>query len=104
MAQWRFCVSPPGNGIDCHRTWEALYLGVIPVVVSSAGGLLDHLPCIIVDDIAAVTLEGLEAALLNLNGPFAWGKLTLSYWRKRIRCMADRIDNSTLSAANSRCP
>lgn len=104
MAQWRFCVSPPGNGIDCHRTWEALYLGVIPVVVSSAGGLLDHLPCIIVDDIAAVTPEGLEAALLNLNGPFAWGKLTLSYWRKRIRYMADQRDNSTLSAANSICP
>lgn len=28
----RFVLSPPGNGYDCHRTWEALYLGAIPVV------------------------------------------------------------------------
>lgn len=95
MAQWRFCASPPGNGIDCHRTWEALYLGVIPVVLSTAGGLLDHLPCIVVDDIAGVTLEQLEAARLKLVGPFAWEKLTLSYWRKRIRHIARETNNST---------
>ena len=28
----RFVVSPPGNGPDCHRTWESLYLGAIPIV------------------------------------------------------------------------
>ena len=27
-----YVLSPPGNGIDCHRTWEALFLGAIPVV------------------------------------------------------------------------
>lgn len=88
MAQWRFCASPPGNGVDCHRTWEALYLGVIPVVTSSAAGLLDHLPCIVVDNIAGVTLEELEAARLKLGGPFAWEKLSVSYWRERIHQMA----------------
>ena len=30
-----FCISPEGNGLDCHRTWEALYLGTIPVVTSN---------------------------------------------------------------------
>jgi hypothetical protein len=29
-----FVASPAGNGIDCHRTWEALYLRCIPIVVS----------------------------------------------------------------------
>lgn len=28
----KFVLSPPGNGLDCHRTWEALYLGAIPIV------------------------------------------------------------------------
>jgi hypothetical protein len=28
-----FVLSPPGNGVDCHRTWEALYLGAIPIVL-----------------------------------------------------------------------
>jgi hypothetical protein len=28
----KFCISPEGNGIDCHRHYEALMLGCIPVV------------------------------------------------------------------------
>lgn len=28
-----FIPSPAGNGLDCHRTWEALYLGSVPVVL-----------------------------------------------------------------------
>jgi hypothetical protein len=33
----RYCLvlSPPGNGADCHRTWEAVYLGAVPIVLSS---------------------------------------------------------------------
>jgi hypothetical protein len=31
----QFVLSPPGNGIDCHRTWEAIYLGAIPVVLKT---------------------------------------------------------------------
>jgi len=26
------CASPRGNGIDCHRTWEALYFDCVPIV------------------------------------------------------------------------
>jgi len=32
LRQAGLVASPPGNGADCHRTWEALYLGVAPVV------------------------------------------------------------------------
>lgn len=32
ISQSVYVLSPPGNGIDCHRTWEALFLGSIPVV------------------------------------------------------------------------
>jgi hypothetical protein len=28
----KFVISPPGNGPDCHRTWEALYMNAIPIV------------------------------------------------------------------------
>jgi hypothetical protein len=35
VSQSVFVLSPPGNGIDCHRTWEALFLGAIPVVKRS---------------------------------------------------------------------
>jgi hypothetical protein len=35
LATYRFVASPEGNGPDCHRTWEALLLGVIPIVTRS---------------------------------------------------------------------
>ena len=46
-----FCVSPRGNGLDCHRTWEALYLRTVPVVTRSL--LFDRhpdLPVIVLRD------------------------------------------------------
>jgi hypothetical protein len=51
LAQSFFCISPKGRGIDCHRTWEALYLGTVPVVTRSR--LTEHhtgLPMIVLDD------------------------------------------------------
>ena len=30
-----FCISPEGNGLDCHRHWESLYLKTIPIVTRS---------------------------------------------------------------------
>ena len=35
LERYAFVASPPGNGVDCHRTWEGLYLGAIPVVKRS---------------------------------------------------------------------
>jgi hypothetical protein len=30
-----FVISPEGNGIDCHKIWEALYLKTIPIITKS---------------------------------------------------------------------
>jgi|10_taG_2_1085330.scaffolds.fasta_scaffold00078_27 hypothetical protein len=32
VARSYFVISPDGNGIDCHKNWEALYLDSVPVV------------------------------------------------------------------------
>jgi len=32
LSKYLFVASPRGNGIDCHRTWEALMMGSIPIV------------------------------------------------------------------------
>ena len=41
-----FVLSPPGRGLDCHRTWEAIYLGAVPIVLEGSlpRGLLENLP------------------------------------------------------------
>jgi len=31
LSSHKYAICPSGNGIDCHRTWECLYLGVIPI-------------------------------------------------------------------------
>ena len=33
ISESRYVISPPGAGADCYRTWEAIYLGAIPVVL-----------------------------------------------------------------------
>jgi hypothetical protein len=51
LASAHFCVSPRGNGIDTHRTWEALYLRTVPIVTRSV--LSDQhaeLPMVVLDD------------------------------------------------------
>ena len=35
MKDYEFCICPEGNGVDCHRFWEALYLKCVPIVVNS---------------------------------------------------------------------
>lgn len=32
LSTYKYCISPPGNGIDCHRIWEAIYVGCVPIV------------------------------------------------------------------------
>jgi hypothetical protein len=64
LATHRFCACPRGNGIDTHRVWESLYLGVTPVVERSV--MTEHfrdrgLPLVLVDDWSEVTPEWLES-------------------------------------------
>jgi hypothetical protein len=35
LKEYKYIISPPGNGIDCHRNWEAIYCGCIPIVLES---------------------------------------------------------------------
>lgn len=34
LSSYYFCLCVRGNGIDTHRFWESLYLGVIPVIIN----------------------------------------------------------------------
>jgi hypothetical protein len=36
LPNYKFVISPEGNGVDCHRHYEALMAGCIPVVEDSA--------------------------------------------------------------------
>lgn len=89
MAQFKYVVSPPGNGIDCHRTWEALYLGCIPIVIKHF--LYDDfegLPILQVNDYSEVNKELLEEFSQR---EFNYKKLYMSYWKNRITEEFDKL-------------
>lgn len=82
MSQHKFVISPPGNGIDCHRAWEALYVGSIPIVIkNNIYNDWDGLPIIQVNDYNEVTQELLNS-FLSLS--YDYTKLSIEFWRKKI--------------------
>jgi len=87
QAEYAFVVSPHGNGLDCHRTWEALILGCIPIVKTSPiDSLFDDLPVLIVNEWSDITQELLDTTVESFsNRQFNYSKLELSYWMNKIR-------------------
>lgn len=84
--EYRFGLSPPGNGIDCHRTWEMLFFGIIPIVESSRMDMLYHkfdLPVVIVKDWNDLCREGFldeQYERFKDKIPVANEKLTTGYY------------------------
>lgn len=87
QSKFAFVLSPHGNGLDCHRTWEALALGCIPIVKSSPiDSLFDHLPVLIVSKWSDVTIDLLKETVASFKSKsFNKEKLTLKYWMDQIR-------------------
>jgi len=88
LKQSYFCFSPFGGGADCHRIWECLYLGCVPIVPKHEYVFRDfeELPILFVDNFATITKDYLKSRIpeffpfdnFNLN------KLDLNYWKKEI--------------------
>lgn len=91
LQQYAFVASPPGNGIDCHRTWEALYLRVVPIVKRSP--LTEYfascgLPLLIIEDwkeLLRYNASDLALIYEERKPQFETPVLWAPYWLERIR-------------------
>ena len=85
-AMSKFVLSPRGNGLDCHRTWEALYMGSIPILhTSTLDPMFENLPVLLIEDWDQVTKEFLETKYEEMqNRSYQWKKLTAAYWIEQI--------------------
>ena len=87
---YSFVICPHGGGLDCHRNWEALCLGCIPIVKTSPiDKLYSDLPVLIIKDWHIITQELLNDTLSVFkakleNNEFNIEKLKLSYWLQLI--------------------
>jgi len=83
----KFTLSPPGRGIDTHRTYEALICGSIPVVFPAyLNKLYEGLPVLVIDDYRKLTPEYLEEKYKEITsrGDYDFRKLTSEYWCQKI--------------------
>lgn len=103
--QYPFWLSPRGNGIDCHRTWEALYLDTIPIVWSSTlDSLFANLPILVIKDWKEINENFLktkfhEIALKKVQQPpvYRYETLRISYWQQLILAKSRYLlDNTAL--------
>jgi hypothetical protein len=78
MINYKYVISPLGNGLDCHRTWEAIILGCIPIVKTSVlDPLYIGLPVLIVQkwsDVTQVLLDSFKPDYNNIE------KIKMQYW------------------------
>jgi hypothetical protein len=87
MSTYAFVLSPFGNGMDCHRTWEALCLGCIPIVKApNFRKMFENLPVLIVENWSEVNNELLLKTIDEFKQrTFNYEKLSLKYWINKIK-------------------
>jgi hypothetical protein len=87
ITNYAFVLSPFGNGMDCHRTWESICLGSVPIVKApNFRKLFEDLPVLIVNNWSDVTQELLENTIQDFKTKtFNYDKIKLSYWVSKIK-------------------
>lgn len=83
-----FCISPRGHGVDCFRTWDALYEKCIPIVSPSNCEVMSRyagLPILFVDSYAEITERFLRDEYERISSTsYDFSQLSLSYWLRRF--------------------
>lgn len=95
--EYAFSISPHGNGLDCHRTWEDLALGCIVIVKSSPlDPLYEGLPVVIIQDWSEINKANFQKWIAQYGdvstNPAYRKKLTNHYWIKKIQNKAKELD------------
>lgn len=86
LSSSKFCISPPGNGIDCHRIWECIYLNTIPICINNIGyEQFKELPILFIDDWNVINDEFLERKWEEFSQKtFDTRMCYMDYWRNLI--------------------
>lgn len=85
LSQHHYMMCPRGNGVDTHRLWECLFMGVIPIVEKHITHKNIHdLPILFVNNFKEITEEFLISNLESIKNKNK-NKLNIYYWEKIIR-------------------
>jgi len=79
LASYKYTISPPGNGVDCHRIWESMYLKTIPICLENISlTQFAGLPMISIGSYDNLG-EELPKNVGSLTSP-----LDFNYWKNKI--------------------
>lgn len=86
LSTYKFCLCPPGRGIDTHRAWEALMVGTIPIVLSTPlDSLFQTLPVIIIDSIEVITEAFLNEKYKEIRSKkYDFSIVYSDYWKSLL--------------------
>jgi len=94
LAESRFVISPPGNGIDCHRTWEAMYHKTVPVI-ETRFNLFQHidLPALTVNSYHDFFKLSLDERLSKYHEIMSrrYPAIYLDYWLELVNKARNKI-------------
>ena len=81
-----FMISPEGSGIDCHRTWECLYMDTFPVMKRNINmSYYEDLPICFVEKWSDVTEKFLSEEYDRIiNSEWNLKKIDFDYWKQVI--------------------
>lgn len=85
LKSYKYVISPPGNSIDCHRIWESIYLGVVPIVEKHLA--LEYwydLPILFIKSFNDLSEEYLNEQYNNIVNK-SKEKSLMSYYRQLIK-------------------
>jgi hypothetical protein len=88
LPSYKFVISPEGNGFDCHRHYEALIAGCIPIVEYHLGiaGKYGDCPILYTRDYSEITPEYLETKYAEMiDKEYDFSKLFLSSYPLHIQ-------------------
>jgi hypothetical protein len=91
LAQYKFVASPPGNGIDSPRQWQAMYLNTIPILKENENTnyfIECNLPILKVRDwneLKNYTEEDLEKKYATIIENSDSEALWMDYWINKIK-------------------
>ena len=91
LAEYGFVACPPGNGLDTHRMWEAIYLKTLPIVLKSPMAEEFYklgIPVWIVssfDELKYLDTKDLVNKYLELEPRFNNDVIWMPYWDNRLK-------------------
>lgn len=91
LSTYKYVISPPGNSVDCHRIWESMYVGTIPICLKSIPLVtFKDCPILFINKWEDITTELLEQKYDNIKKKETY-KSDFNFYKKLIIDLAQSV-------------